>query len=187
MIDKTLSLNLGHTSNFPSHDIDVKMYSPSADPRVRPWDWVMIAFHEFSILQGRLYDDLYSVRARRAPAEIRSNVIEELSSDFYTWHANFKKVPIQHTLLLSFTYTRILQIDTRDAQCKSDLDMMIGSTDFIFYSVLTVLYGAKTAYASGRTNSQRYEVARLSLQCHVQNWSKLSPTDISKCGIYSDW
>ncbi|KAH7364088.1 fungal-specific transcription factor domain-containing protein [Rhexocercosporidium sp. MPI-PUGE-AT-0058] len=170
MIDKTLSLNLGHTSNFPSHDIDVEMYSPSENPLVAPWNRVMIAFAEFSKLQARLYDELYSVRARREKSEVRSRTIEELVACFYTWHAKFK------------------QINTAGAQCGSDLDIIIGSSDFIFYSVLTILYGAQTSPAAAiRISSQRYEVARLSLECHVQNWTKLSPNDISKCGIYSDW
>ncbi|KAL2072672.1 hypothetical protein VTL71DRAFT_12015 [Oculimacula yallundae] len=148
MIDKTLSLNLGHTSNFPSHDIDVNMYSPSDDLKTAPWNRVMIAFAEFSKLQGRLYDELYSVRARRERGDI----------------------------------------NTAGAQCQSDLDIIIGSSDFIFYSVLTILYGAQTSPASAiRISSQRYETARLSLECHVHNWTKLSPNDISKCGIYSDW
>ncbi|KAL5321049.1 hypothetical protein ACEPPN_011859 [Leptodophora sp. 'Broadleaf-Isolate-01'] len=170
MIDKTLSLNLGHTSNFPSHDIDVEMYSPSENPQVAPWNRVMIAFAEFSKLQGRLYDELYSVRARREKDEVRSRTIEELVAFFYAWHVDFK------------------QINTAGAQCRSDLDIIIGSSDFIFYSVLTILYGAQTSPAAAiRISSQRYEVARLSLECHVQNWTKLSPNDISKCGIYSDW
>ncbi|KAK0119300.1 hypothetical protein ONS95_008147 [Cadophora gregata] len=170
MIDKTLSLNLGHTSNFPSHDIDVNMYSPSENPKVAPWNRVMILFAEFSKLQGRLYDELYSVRARREMADARARTIEELVTCFYKWHAEFK------------------QIDTEGAQCKSDLDIIIGSSDFIFYSVLTILYGAQTSPAAAiRISSQRYEVARLSLECHVQNWTRLSPNDISKCGIYSDW
>lgn len=92
MIDKTLSLNLGHTSNFPSHDIDVEMYSPSENPQVAPWNRVMIAFAEFSKLQGRLYDELYSVRARREKDEVRSRTIEELVAFFYAWHVDFKQV-----------------------------------------------------------------------------------------------
>ncbi|KAG4429451.1 hypothetical protein IFR05_015062 [Cadophora sp. M221] len=170
MIDKTLSLNLGHTSNFPSHDIDVEMYSASDNPQVAPWNRVMISFAEFSKLQGRLYDELYSVRARQERAEVRSRTIEELVTCFYAWHVDFK------------------EIDTAGAQCRSDLNIIIGSSDFIFYSVLTILYGAQTSPAAAiRISSQRYEVARLSLECHVQNWTKLSPNDISKCGIYSDW
>ncbi|CZT04726.1 uncharacterized protein RAG0_11086 [Rhynchosporium agropyri] len=170
MIDKTLSLNLGHTSNFPSHDIDVMMYSPISDPKIAPWNRVMIAFAGFSRLQGRLYDELYSVRARQEHAEVRARTIHELVTCFYAWHTEFK------------------QISTDGAQCRSDLDIIIGSSDFIFYSVLTIVYGAQTSPAAAiRISSQRYETARLSLECHVHNWTKLSPNDISKCGIYSDW
>ncbi|CZT49822.1 uncharacterized protein RSE6_10715 [Rhynchosporium secalis] len=92
MIDKTLSLNLGHTSNFPSHDIDVMMYSPISEPKIAPWNRVMIAFAGFSRLQGRLYDELYSVRARQEHAEVRARTIHELVTCLYAWHTEFKKV-----------------------------------------------------------------------------------------------
>lgn len=92
MIDKTLSLNLGRPSSFPDYDIDVKVFSPSQDSRFRPWDRAFIAFIEFSKLQGRIYDELYSVRAQKETPEIRSKVVEDLSGQFYAWHLEFKEV-----------------------------------------------------------------------------------------------
>jgi hypothetical protein len=96
MIDKTLSLNLGRPSCFPDYDIDVGIFTPNADPRFRPWDHAFIAFIEFSKLQGRIYDDLYSSRAQRGSPEKRSEVVEELSKEFYKWHLEFKKVSLRH-------------------------------------------------------------------------------------------
>lgn len=92
MMDKNLSLNLGWTSSFPDYDIDTNVFSPSSDPRFRPWDHTMIAFIELSRLQSQLYDKLYSVRARREPPEVRSQVIEELAEMYSSWHLTFKEV-----------------------------------------------------------------------------------------------
>ncbi len=92
MMDKALSLNLGRTSCFPDYDIDVDLCTPSTNPKFRPWDQAMVAFVEFSRLQGCMYDDLYSAKARRQQPEVRSRAIEELSSRFSSWHKSFKVV-----------------------------------------------------------------------------------------------
>jgi hypothetical protein len=92
MIDKTLSLNLGRTSCFPDYDIDVKVFSPSQDPRFRSWDRMFLAFLDFSKLQGRIYDELYTAKAQREQPEMRACVVEELSAQFSAWHVKFKEV-----------------------------------------------------------------------------------------------
>ena len=92
MMDKTLSLNLGRPSCFPDYDIDVKVFSPSPDPRFRPWDQAFIAFINFSKLQGRIYDELYSSRAQKEQPEFRTKVVEDLAAEFFAWQLEFKKV-----------------------------------------------------------------------------------------------
>ena len=92
MIDKTMSLNLGRTSCFPDDDIDVNIFSESLDPRFRPWDRAFIAFIEFSKLQGRIYNQLYTIRAQREPPESRSRTVQELTSKFSAWREKFREV-----------------------------------------------------------------------------------------------
>jgi hypothetical protein len=92
MMDKTLSLNLGRISCFPDYDIDVRLFAESLDPRFRPWDQAFLAFIEFSKLQGKIYDQLYSSGAQKQSPETRSKAVEELSSMFSIWHAKFKEV-----------------------------------------------------------------------------------------------
>jgi hypothetical protein len=92
MMDKTLSLNLGRPSCFPDYDIDVKVFSPSPDSRFRPWDQAFIAFINFSKLQGRIYDELYSSRAQKEQPELRTKVVEGLAAEFFAWQLEFKKV-----------------------------------------------------------------------------------------------
>jgi hypothetical protein len=92
MIDKIMSLNLGRASSFPDYDIDVEIFHPNLDPRFGAWDKVLIAFIELCKLQGQMYDELYSARARRQPSETRSRLIQERSASLFAWHVNFKKV-----------------------------------------------------------------------------------------------
>jgi hypothetical protein len=81
-----------------------------------------------------------------------------------------------------------VKIETTGAQDKNDLDLIVGSSDVIFYSALNLLYGAKTSPAAAtHISSRRYEVARLSLQSHLKSVAKLSFGDIPKWRIYSDW
>jgi hypothetical protein len=95
MMDKTMSLNLGRISCFPDYDIDVNMFSESLDTRFRPWDQAFLAFIEFSKLQGRIYDQLYSSGAQQQQPEARSRTVEELCSKFSAWHVKFKEVSLE--------------------------------------------------------------------------------------------
>jgi len=92
MIDKIMSLNLGRASSFPDYDIDVEIFQPNPDAQFWAWDKVLIAFIELCKLQGQMYDELYSARARRQPPEMRSRLIQERSASLFAWHVNFKKV-----------------------------------------------------------------------------------------------
>jgi hypothetical protein len=92
MIDKVMSLNLGRASSFPDHDIDVEIFAPKRDPRFSAWDKVLIAFIELCKLQGQMYDELYSARARRELPEVRSRMIEERAASLFAWHVRLKKV-----------------------------------------------------------------------------------------------
>lgn len=92
MIDKIMSLNLGRASSFPDHDIDVRIFAPSRDPRFWAWDKVLITFIELCKLQGQMYEELYSARARRELPESRSRIIEERVANLSAWHLSMKEV-----------------------------------------------------------------------------------------------
>jgi hypothetical protein len=92
MIDKIMSLNLGRASSFPDYDIDVRIFALNQDPRFRPWDKVLVAFIELCKLQGQMYDELYSARARGQPPETRSRIIEERAASIFAWHVGLKRV-----------------------------------------------------------------------------------------------
>jgi len=92
MIDKIMSLNLGRASSFPDYDIDVEVFALNQDPRFYAWDKVLVAFIELCKLQGQMYDELYSARARRQSHDIRARIIEERASGLYAWHIGLKEV-----------------------------------------------------------------------------------------------
>lgn len=92
MIDKIMSLNIGRASSFPDHDIDVEVFSPNPDPKFSAWDKVLVAFIELCRLQGQMYDELYSARARRQPPELRSRLIQERSTSLFAWRVKLKEV-----------------------------------------------------------------------------------------------
>jgi hypothetical protein len=80
-IDKNISLNIGVTSHFQDHDIDTELYTPSQDHKQRSWDLINLITVEFAAIQGRVYDQLYSIGASRAPEEERLSRIQALSMD----------------------------------------------------------------------------------------------------------
>ncbi len=92
MIDKIMSLNLGRASSFPDYDIDVQIFALNQDQRFFAWDKVLVAFIELCKLQGQMYDELYSARARRQLPETKARIIEERASSLFAWHVGMKQV-----------------------------------------------------------------------------------------------
>lgn len=101
MIDKIMSLNLGRASSFPDYDIDVEIFALNQYLRFCAWDKVLVAFIELCRLQGQIYDELYSARARRELPEIRARIIEQRASSLFAWHVGLKKVssPFERMIL----------------------------------------------------------------------------------------
>jgi hypothetical protein len=112
MIDKIMSLNLGRASSFPDYDIDVEIFALNQDLRFCAWDKVLVAFIELCRLQGQIYDELYSARARRELPEVRARIIEQRASSLFTWHVGLKKVTSlsEITVSINVDYNRLTLI-----------------------------------------------------------------------------
>lgn len=80
-IDKNISLNIGFTSHFQDHDIDADLFKPSSRPSQRPWDLMALVTVEFATIQGRVFDQLYSVGAINGTDEKRATAVQQLSLD----------------------------------------------------------------------------------------------------------
>ena len=150
-IDKNISLNMGLASHFFDHDIDADLITPSTDPKHRPWDTMSLVIVEFAGIQGRAYDDLYSVAASKASNAQRWAAIDELSSD------------------LIAVRNKLLAIDVSQGLYAESLHGMAACADFITYSVLTVIYRAQTRPRDATAiSSQCYETATLALHSHLK-------------------
>ncbi|CAG8982799.1 hypothetical protein HYALB_00001080 [Hymenoscyphus albidus] len=172
MMDKAQTLNLGRVSSFPDHDIDADMFTLTENLITRPWDLVWCQIIEISRVMGRIYDELYSVRAQNALPDSKSQMIEVL-----------------HTALSS-SLIEIKKIDTTKSVYKEDLEIIIRAFDLVYYSSLTLLYGAKnTLSVTTQINSRQFEAAKSSLQCHIKN-SSLFPfpsSEAMRSKFYVDW
>ncbi|ETN36903.1 uncharacterized protein HMPREF1541_07890 [Cyphellophora europaea CBS 101466] len=75
-MDKGLAFNFGRTPNV--HDYDITVDRPSwpadlgGDLDDKSWGTMFLAMVEFAVLQGDIYEQLFSVSAQRQPVEVRS-------------------------------------------------------------------------------------------------------------------
>ncbi|OJZ84690.1 hypothetical protein ASPFODRAFT_192804 [Aspergillus luchuensis CBS 106.47] len=169
-IDKNISLNIGVTSHFQDHDIDADLYTPSNDPKHRPWDLMGLVIVEFANVQGRVYDQLYSTSACRAGDEQRSASIERLSSDLMT------------------VRDKLLAIDVSRGLYADSLHGMAACADFIAYSVLTVIYRAQTHPRDVMAvSSQCYASATAALQSHLKCFTYFRGRQTHKQTEYVNW
>ncbi|KAL2861209.1 transcription factor domain-containing protein [Aspergillus lucknowensis] len=150
-IDKNISLNIGVTSHFQDHDIDAELYAPSLDHRQRSWDLINLITVEFAAIQGKVYDELYSIAAARTPEEERLSRIHTLSVD------------------LMNVRNKLLEIDVSKGLYADSLHGMTACADFIAYSVLTVIYRAQTRASDAMAvSSHCYEAASMALHSHLK-------------------
>ncbi|KAL2813878.1 fungal-specific transcription factor domain-containing protein [Aspergillus granulosus] len=150
-IDKNISLNIGVTSHFQDHDIDAELYTPSQDSKQRSWDLINLITVEFAAIQGKVYDQLYSIGASRVSEDERLNRIHALSMDLMT------------------VRNKLLEIDVSKGLYADSLHGMTACADFIAYSVLTVIYRAQTRTRDAMAvSSQCYEAASMALHSHLK-------------------
>ncbi|KJK60711.1 fungal transcription factor regulatory middle homology region [Aspergillus parasiticus SU-1] len=169
-IDKNISLNLGFTSHFQDHDIDANLFTPSDHHQYRSWDLMTLVTAEFATIQGRVYDELYSISASTASDEKRLNTIEKLSVD------------------LIAVRDKLLAIDVSAGLYADSLHGMAACADFITYSVLTVIYRAETRPRNAMAISSRcYEAATLALHSHLKCFTYFRGRQTHKQIEYVHW
>ncbi|KAE8375755.1 C6 transcription factor [Aspergillus bertholletiae] len=169
-IDKNISLNLGFTSHFQDHDIDADLFAPSDHHQYRSWDLMTLVTAEFATIQGRVYDELYSISASRASDEKRLDAIEKLSLD------------------LIAVRDKLLAIDVSAGLYADSLHGMAACADFITYSVLTVIYRAETRPRNAMAISSRcYEAATLALHSHLKCFTYFRGRQTHKQIEYVHW
>ncbi|KAF2452502.1 C6 transcription factor [Lineolata rhizophorae] len=170
MLDKNLSLNLGRASNFRDYDIDAEFFTPCENPLQRPWDQMALGWVKFATVQGEVYDQLYSAQAARSPPEGRLRAIQELSSRLLT------------------VRDEIVSVDYSRGYFCEYVCCMDAATDFITYSVLTIIYRAQAIQGHGTEISGKcFEAAKLSLQNHLRCFEDFRRLGGSKQTDYVNW
>ncbi|KKK26949.1 C6 transcription factor [Aspergillus rambellii] len=169
-IDKNISLNIGVTSHFQDHDIDVDLYTPSENPQQRSWDLINLIVVEFAAIQGKVYDQLYSIGASRTTEDKRRSIIQTLS------------------LELMAVRDKLLEIDVSKGLYADSLHGMTACADFIAYSVLTVIYRAQMrAHNAMAISSQCYQAASMALHSHLKCFTYFRDRQAHKQAEYVNW
>ncbi|KAI9035861.1 transcription factor domain-containing protein [Aspergillus affinis] len=169
-IDKNISLNIGFSSHFQDHDIDADLFKPSNKPSQRPWDLMAIVTVEFAAIQGRVFDQLYSVGAMNETDDKRARAVQQLSLD------------------LIAVRDRLVAIDVSSGLYADSLHGMAACADFIAYSVMTVIYRAQSRPTDAMAvSSQCYEAARLALDSHLKCFGFFRDRQTHKQMEYVNW
>jgi len=71
VLDKGLALKLGRASAFQDYDILMPSYTISGDVTVDPWRRISMLWFRHAQIQGKVYEKLYSARARALLPEQR--------------------------------------------------------------------------------------------------------------------
>ncbi|KAF2136053.1 uncharacterized protein K452DRAFT_148698 [Aplosporella prunicola CBS 121167] len=158
LMEKNLSLNTGRTSSFQDYDIDCELFSISKNPKQAPWDILNLASVGFARIQGKVYDQLYSASAVTQHPTKKASIVEQLATE------------------LLQTRDQICSVDISNSYFRDALECLMISTDFMYYSVLTMIYRAQTSTSHAtEISSQCYEAARLSLRAHLKTFEHFVP------------
>lgn len=170
LLDKSLALSLGRAPIIQDYDVDVQPIADSHDPRRSPWDAAFSLFVEFSMIQGEIYQKLFSPSTRRLGDEARQAIVDELSKRLNAWHEAW------------------LQIDSAKAYRKELFDCTFMPTDVIYYSVLTLLHRGSNSSTSTKAISQVcFEVAQKGLQAHATTYTHYARGGPIAVAMYANW
>ncbi|KAF5585267.1 C6 transcription factor [Fusarium subglutinans] len=156
VVNKTLSLVLGQSSNFNDNDIDVEPFSISENLKHWPWDLYTNITIRFAKIQGEVYDKLYSTSTAKHSQRERSHITQDLA------------------MRITSLREELQSLKASDA-CYSDvLQMAMESADLITYAVLTVVYRAELGFVdSVEISSRCYNAVKFSLESHLKCFTSL--------------
>lgn len=154
ILDKCLSLRLGHSSILQDFDITLPLPEPSDDSKMSMWDSMYQHWVKIGYFQGRIYEELYSPRALSGPAADRTQRAKQLISDMQLW------------------YQDIAQIDPSRAYNPLYYEAAASSSEIMYYGLSTLAY---RAVPPGPLDSSIIfsngciETARAALKAHQRN------------------
>lgn len=92
ILDKSLSLRMGHSSILQDFDITLDLPELSADSRMSMWDILHRQWVKVGYFQGRIYEELYSPRALSEPESTRTRRARAIAEEMQTWYQEILRV-----------------------------------------------------------------------------------------------
>jgi hypothetical protein len=92
ILDKSLSLRLGHSSILQDFDITLELPELSSDSQMSMWDTMYHHWVKVGYFQGRIYEELYSPRALSGSESDRTRKAKSIIGDMQLWYQEIVKV-----------------------------------------------------------------------------------------------
>ncbi|KKA22872.1 C6 transcription factor [Rasamsonia emersonii CBS 393.64] len=172
ILDKSLSLRLGHSSTLQDFDITLDLPELSPDTRLSMWEVMYQHWIRIGRFQGRIYEELYSPQALSGSSAEMTRRAKSIISDMQMW------------------YREILQIDPSRAYNPAYYEAAITSCEIMYYSLLTLVYRTippGPTDSSTIFNNECIETARLALKAHQRNSERYKDSNSYIWHGYISW
>lgn len=173
ILDKSLSLRLGHSSILQDFDITLPLSDLSADSQMSMWDTLYHNWIKIGYFQGRIYEELYSPRALSGLATHRAQRAKQLTTDMRQWYQE--------------TQTKL---DPSRAYNPLYYEAAASSSEIMYYGLSTLAYRAVPPGpldSSTIFSNECIETARAALKAHQQNTDRYKHTNSHIWHGYISW
>ena len=92
ILDKAVSLRIGRTSILQDCDISTELPPLPPEEDQRPWHSMYLSWISLAKLQGRIYQDLFTVQALADAPEARTERAQKLVAALRLWYEDCYKV-----------------------------------------------------------------------------------------------
>jgi Fungal specific transcription factor domain len=173
ILDKSLSLRLGHSSILQDFDITLTLSDHSADSQISMWDTLHHVWIKIGYFEGRIYEELYSPRALSGPTNERAQRAKQLTSDMRQWYQETQ-----------------VKLDPSRAYNPLYYEAAASSSEIMYYGLSTLAYRAVPPGpldSSPIFSNECIETARAALRAHQQNSERYKDTNSHIWHGYISW
>ncbi|EED17118.1 C6 transcription factor, putative [Talaromyces stipitatus ATCC 10500] len=173
ILDKCLSLRMGHSSIMQDFDITLPLSDLSADSQMTMWDIMYHQWIKIGYFQGRIYEELYSPRALSGPATERTQRAKQLTADMQLWYQESQT-----------------QLDPSRAYNPLYYAAAASSSEIMYYGLSTLAYRAVPPGpldSSTIFSNECIAMAREALRAHQRNTERYKHTNSYIWHGYISW
>jgi hypothetical protein len=173
ILDKCLSLRMGHSSIMQDFDITLPLSDLSADSQMTMWDIMYHQWIKIGYFQGRIYEELYSPRALSEPAADRTQRAKQLTADMQLWYQESQA-----------------QLDPSRAYSPLYYAAAASSSEIMYYGLSTLAYRAVPPGpldSSTIFSNECIGMAREALRAHQRNTERYKHTNSYIWHGYISW